>query len=70
MEKSTTIAERYQYQNGMRTANGMKREQELKERMVGGIFGSNGKKKEDIVDFRKFKDRDKLKIQLKQANYT
>ncbi len=30
--------------------------------------GSNGRRREDIVDFRKFKDRDRIKMQLRNTN--
>jgi hypothetical protein len=32
-------------------------------------MGTNGRKKQDIVDFRTFKDREKLKMHIRQANF-
>jgi hypothetical protein len=41
----------------------------VNEKTIGGVVGCNGRRRPEIVDFKTFKDRDKLKMQVRQANF-
>jgi hypothetical protein len=54
--------------NSKKKYNPWREEKEVSDKTISGMLATNGRKKHDIVDFKTFKDRDKLKMHIRQAN--
>lgn len=64
------MKEKYNISSSNKKYNPWRDDKEVSDKTISGMMmGTNGRKRQDIVDFRTFKDREKLKMHIRQANF-